>query len=410
MNYLKKLHNLSFSFLKLAEYLDEPNIIEPKIDTNSLHFTMWQSFLSKFFGRKFSKEDILSWMENGLSHEAEILVKKTEPAADRRTDSKKSGYGVLVSRDDIFYVFKDKQSTFGKNENVGQEILIPSFDKIPSLYIYLIEKPKQSLNIPSNMAVKYGWLYRGLSRIFESTTSLIQRISGPRFENFILANISEINKLTELATQAPKFLGAGANGIAFDIGDNKVLKLMQFSDSSDHETQNVLWNKKEFGAGEVMIHGSSTVQLTFPKFKDKYDEYSESTVTLNYKISQKIDTPHLDKSTNEDEQFEIDNAKASLNHIIDPIFSYSLDLSKLRNYHGSQLKSLLETMATMFLDRRPDYYFEDVDDVQKFFPNLKQDWLVKLVADGFYKKMTYRGDLHSGNIGIDRGYFKFFDF
>ena len=410
MNYSKKLYSLSDRFLKLSEYLDEPNIIEPKIDTNSLHFTMWQSFLSKLFNRKFSKEDILSWMENGLSHEAEILVKKTEPVADRRTDSKKSGHGVLVSRDDIFYVFKDKQSTFGENENVGQEILIPSFDKIPNLYIYLIKKPNKSLNIPSNMLASYGWLYQGLSKILGSFSSLIERISGPKFENFILANISEIGKLTKLATKAPKFLGAGANGIAFDIGDGKVLKLAKFRDSTDHETQSVLWDEKEFGSAETMIYGSDTIELFFPKWKNNDDEYPESTITLNYKISQKIDTPHLDKSTDEDKQFEIQDAREALEEILSPIFNHPLELGKLRKYTGTQLKSLLETMATMFLDRRPDDYFEAANNVENFFPNLKNDWLVKLVADGFYKKMTYRSDLHSGNLGIDRGYFKFFDF
>lgn len=232
-----------------------------------------------------------------------------------------------------------------------------------------------------------------LQLLFENTVGFLDFIreleqarnsSGPELftliddpTTFYETNKQEIDNILKGATEF-KFLGSGAYGSAFSLGD-KVLKL----EPSPYRQKIVMSRfKKETKKGKYlpMIYAHGTLKTDVPEEDLEYPNES----TIYYTILEKFDTENIQKYENL--LFKI---KRETERYTEPQLSNQQLLNLIKKNYGPKL-------AEMQADLR-----------------LSNNWLPQLLKDMKNLRNLSIQDFHAGNIGIRRvggeGYFVFFD-
>lgn len=318
--------------------------------------------------------------------------------------SMRSIYSYILSKNSKTVV-EDFDTLTDKILQVNKSIFVKGVGNIPDLFLTLIENQNTGKNI-NKFLLKYPFLFEYLYKNGYNESIIFK---------FIEDNQSKLNNLVSLFSSNPKMLGAGADGMAFDIGNNMVLKLFEDKYLYDKsiESLNRLHKDPTIGNTEAMIYDVGVLG----SIKDPEE------LTIYYYVMEKM-------------QPLSSLAESALQYIVAAI------VSKIRNDFPSELKEIKNKIKDNNKDIENDLDLitrkikllldtnSNVDSflkkIEKEYTTLAKDWFFKLIKEVISKYLTSRTDLHMGNIGFSErevsfskednkfvneksGYFRYFD-
>ena len=212
-------------------------------------------------------------------------------------------------------------------------------------------------------------------------------------------------KLESLRTyfqQTPKKIGAGMDGIAFDIGGDKVFKIFRSDRGYQQAVKSLerLHKRPELAKTEAMIYdvgvlgelkGKTLYYWIMEKMPVTLEKISDDGLQI---ITKLIDlTSHLYETMPHKMKFELPLALEDVNKnekVVDFLktaTAYVLhDLNRRSLFSKDQLKEFESTH------------------------NLNPNWMETFVEEVIFKLMSGRRDLHEGNLGITNyGQIRYFD-
>ena len=266
---------------------------------------------------------------------------------------------------------------------------------IPTLWLWIGDPYGRSEPLSANIAHD-AWLYEAISKTIGITSRL-------DFFNFVTANRAVIDRIRQsFKTANPTYLGGGTDGVAFDIGDGRILKV--FKDQVSYEKAKQAFDR---------LHKSPALAKTEAMLYDVgilgrfggYPEDPKSGQDVYYYIMEKMIPLHtaladtsqvrkiLDFVINEIEGERASKWRQLKLMILDPTKE---ELIK------NEVKNAAAKWATKFIDYDPGAidYIEGALPSLKPKPNLKSKWLPLYIEEILMKYLTGRTDLHMGNIGV----------
>jgi len=286
--------------------------------------------------------------------------------------------------DFIFAITNINQCPF--NKKIKESIFFKGNGKVPDFWLWKLYANKQTQNdnkdivnlkIDSfNIFIIYE-CFKGLYLIDDKSKNDLEQLY-----NYINQNKSKLDRIMlQAETFRPKMLGAGADGVAFEIAKDKVLKIFtnKFAYEKSLEAINNLYQNPQISKTEAMLYDVGE----FPPFKGK---------KLYYYIIEKFETSRV---------IDID----------DDVYDITTMLK------SNKYKELKE----MFENKQYDLLNQLIKDVAKEIANkiqirgldsfkLNNDWKETFVEEVIMKYISGRTDLHSQNVGVtNNGYLRFFD-
>ena len=315
-----------------------------------------------------------------------------------------SGGGTIsshLSNDDVsakYVIISLKRETpkyFGEIDVLREDMLIGE-GEIPTLYLYIIEKPIKNI-FPAELA-HYHYIAEYLGDKFGELAADI----------FISKNKEKLDKLAGQFQTIPKLLGSGVDGSVYSIGPDRVLKLFtsEFSFKKSLEAIKSLHTNLPMAKTEAMVYESGI--LGYVKNQPIY-----------YYIMEKMDpvlNPDSGLSTQSVDAIGYiasEIAKIIKNNFIDKINTMRKIIRKEELSQKSKdiLKRNInlisrQIFSSLHKNEIIDLYKETVDKDKI----LRNNWLFFLIEEIVVKVITGRGDLHMGNIGVNsQGFLRYFD-
>jgi hypothetical protein len=215
-------------------------------------------------------------------------------------------------------------------------------------------------------------------------------------KNFNESYRSNIDKLRHYFEYNPILLGSGSDGVAFDIGKNKVLKIFKDISAFNAAKEAVrrLHLYPELARTEAMIYDVGILGEIYG-----YKIY--------FYIIQKM------QSINDNSYDDLDNVlvnivenvnklKSTLKHIKNEL---KINDSKIRNNLKQVLEPIIDLISNNVNSNLPDQ-LTSIDSNNE----LADNWLELLIEEIIMKYLTSRTDLHIGNLGItNNGELRYFD-
>ena len=255
----------------------------------------------------------------------------------------------------------------------------------------------------------FGFLVEAINKITGITWP---KLTGT-VEKFISDNLQTLNKIRSQFQTEPRELGQGSDGIAYDIGPDRVLKI--FHSTAAYEAaknaMNRLWKTPPAAGTEAMIYDIGELGSIFTPATPNRREF---TYHIYYYIMEKM-TPArsvIDKltlGTFIDLLWETAINNANLKTLSDQ-YNYAViskDNNKISEI-SAEIKKQSGLVASEVKQINPELisHIEQLTAKQK----LKSNWLAKLSEEIIWKLITDRTDLHGGNLGITpNGEFRYFD-
>jgi len=234
--------------------------------------------------------------------------------------------------------------------------------------------------------------------LFQAIKEIMGYFSQDQFSDFVSQNKDTINKIRKtFETALPKYLGGGADGVAFDIGD-KVLKI--FKDNVSYikakEALNRLHQNANLAKTEAMIYDVGVLGQIHGSM---YDATKET--ALYYYIMEKMKP--LDEFS--------DATQSNLQQILDFI---EQNIAGERNSKWLAIKKMIDdpTKSEQIKKEVKNFaikialklvgnkdYANMIQNIKSTIP-LNDKWLLLYVEEVLMKYLTSRTDLHMGNIGV----------
>jgi len=310
-------------------------------------------------------------------------------------------YGDLLLKinEDSFIIISNKQSSqsFKKKDiNIISSTKIKSHKNIPELWFLNAHLPAdENKEYISNNP--YGDIPKYLFEKFEIKNII----------NFIQSNASKLDDLKNLwFKESPKFLGKGEDGIVFDIGDNKIIKIFSSRYSYDHviKVMKRLTDNPEMSKTEAIIFDAGIFHMSSSVFKKPLYYYiMEKMKTTIQSIDDDSDKNLFRDLINEITDIierEIDFDQMSL-------IRKSFNSPKSKNKILGIVKNLKDLINQIFnstsTSKEKTKYLTD-----KY--NLSEKWLENFIEEMIMKHFSSRTDLQNTNLGItNSGELRFFD-
>lgn len=290
-------------------------------------------------------------------------------------DSYKNGgeaYVISLSKDNV-KKYIDSESSDSKYFSYKEEHIIPAKGRIPKMYYAVLDFYNTLNKEDSNYATMFSLFKEAFDFMYLSINEK-QIIDG------IKNNISKINLINSFIKEKPSFLGAGADGVAYNIGDNLVLKFFtsSFPNEKIKESLDSLWSKNPIARSEIMIYD--------------HGEMDFNGQTIYYSIM-----PKLDKIDYDD---DIHKIYFTIGELIMNLDNYG-DLDNINNnLNNPNVMDLIKLIVNKIEIEVLNMFSEDfVNQIQKD-NNFVSTWLAEYIEEVLVKFLTGRGDLHMGNIGI----------
>lgn len=365
-----------------------------------------QRELSDMLRKQITVENVDKWLDNNP------ILNDTEYSYFDAYDER-----LILNRDNTEFLSSSQdEPDYFKIEEVS---FLPGSGEIPNLYKIKGKKNQFSDNIakmvPSDLG-HYGFIIGVINGILNQRNFNIDyTLLGMDAEyvkiavDFIKNNKSKIDSLFKMFEYYPKRLGSGLDGVAFDVGKNKVLKL--YTTQSTHQNNlkyyNKLYDSPEESKTEMMVYDIGSLG-TFNKNMELYYIITEKMKPVNeldYNVMHYFTT--VNNLLAEKLRNELDSWTVYL-----PILKSGTKEEVLRAV--KEIKDYSEYMANdIDLTLRNDQYYERAVEMMDEFEVLNEmpdTWLPVYVEEVIMKALTRRGDLHSGNVGLNNaGYFRFFD-
>lgn len=307
---------------------------------------------------------------------------------------------IQAKKDDRFYIIsKDKKIGY----NASKLFLLQGYSEIPNCFLYIVKE--QKVKSDSYILKDNEWLIDYL-KIYMRDFSFDDFYK--KVNEFAENNEDKILEAAKMIRKKPNLLGFGASGAAFDIGDNKVIKLFddEFIYDKSKQAMNRLFTNPDIARTEAVIYDvghignfvgrpvyyyiiEKTKPLSTNEFgsegsKMKVPEYKLDTM-ISYLVG-KVNDLILDDQT-------IDRIKKRQISLSDKELDVVLDKISLRIIRNGFAEEVTET--TKQLGEKE---------------NLRKDWLKLFIKEIILKYLTGRGDLNSSNVGITPyGELRFFD-
>ncbi|MCZ2224600.1 MAG: hypothetical protein LC122_13325 [Chitinophagales bacterium] len=278
---------------------------------------------------------------------------------------------------------------------LSEESILQGTANIPKLYMYVVfvDEHNTSENVPKE-DIHYAYIYNFLnSRYYHIPIDRRYKF----IKDFINQAKPNLDKVAKYFDTQPKKIGGGVDGIAFSIGNQRVLKIFM-SDYIYKQYLKVLdrlHNKEDYAENEIMIYDVGEIGKFF---NDK----------IYYCIMEKL-------HTFDDDSDEIAEAIGNIVNFI-KIEIIELLTNSINKIDKDKVKNLDKSQITSFMNETYNKIINDhilnnsINDIENEYSNLNALWVKKLILEILSKVMTGRGDLHLGNLGItNQGVFKFFD-
>lgn len=369
------------------------NIFEKKAETyGNLDFSGFVFELNSLLDKNLPKEEIEQWLKINENVLNEYNIKKlTNFYRNRHDDSLEKLVSNLNNGEEYLILIRESYST---KEDIKYTVKSNSFLKgykhIPNLYIFKM-KSSGLTKEPIEASLAHD------SFMVEAINEIIKYKKNRGDEQaieFVKQYKDIINKIRSSFSYTPKLLGRGADGIAFDIGKDKVLKIFQDSYSFNKAKESIerLHKNPDLAKTEAMIYDAGVIGeiLGF---------------TIYYYIMEKVkelpeeSLPNLMRIIN-----VIGKYIKYEKDIFDEIKTY-IDNPKFRN----DIKIKLDVESNKLAEYLSNTYPKDIAKIENK-SDLNSNWLKNLCEEIIFKYLTGRGDLHMGNIGVTNyGNFKYFD-
>lgn len=372
--------------------------------------------LEKLLSKKISKENFLQWLENNSTT---LNINSLPPLR-----FSKIGNYIYGSESDSVEFIISNNNNINKlfphyYVNVLQESKIKNLDNIPELFLFKIKKIiKEAPTFPSNFSLtpnmikEYGFIYEALFNIFKKEEDV--NLEDDYFK-FIKNNINKINQLKNSFGKTPRLIGAGEDGVVYDIGPNvsnnkvfsgnRILKIFKKIDSYNAalEAKKNIHNNPLFAKTESNIHDIGILG----EFKER---------PVYYYVMEKMETI----SEKSEESLLLSNLRIIIEEFLDENKDNTSDIKlyfkmlknnskELLPEHATIIKNNLNIIVNNICSIIKETYPDDILNQFKNKLNLKNNWLELYVEEHCLKYLTGKVDLHTGNIGISNGQLKFFD-
>ena len=388
MNSLIKLIDL---FYKKADF--EAELKEKRFIT----------YMSQFL--KLPKDTLIPWVKENFNLLSPIITKTFGlrgmfyhgDDAYLFSDNNKTNYLILSKTQSII-----EQTSERDDLKIINQAFIPGFNGVPKWWVadykpieFSIEQnvgrqaPVVQNIINKKELQNYLWLLdpfkteRGKNAYDKLGVTSINKL-----EDFILKNKSIFDEILSESSGKPKFLAAGADGIAWDLnnsfkgggsGPGKVLKI--YADSGLSRKNGEFWNnmfKPEFARQETMIYANGHLNtFGYYTITEKIQVLTDMTdltaiKSILYDLKRLVKTDDLLKEL---------NSKHNLNipKYIDKIKAKAKEISDALMNGDELMQEVIKSLESSF--------------------KLRPDWMYTLVLEFILKYLSKRYDLHVGNIG-----------
>jgi hypothetical protein len=338
-----------------------------------------ESIFSNYLNIQITREDLDKWNQNNSKEISLTLMNKPEIRDDILYFNGRTNKAVIGKTRDSILKFVNDDIT------VKKEAVLNSTDKIPKLYFLNFTIDDKSKSFVSKDFAQNDYLvdvFRDLFAVMDIN----------KVEEFYNQHKARIDNLRPMFSHKPKFLGAGIEGIAFDVGKGIVLKF--FTDAFIYnkalESIRLLHDKPELAKTEVMIYGTGCI--------GEYDG-----LDLYYIFVEKVRTIEKD--------YDKKDLKIIVKTIDDYIRFYNDDFLKLKEKY-SQNKLSIKDLKEHIENAKKVVIGRHRDSVELFTvkEKLRKNWIDRFIEEIFMKYITSRGDLNMENLGYtNTGDLRYFD-
>lgn len=296
--------------------------------------------------------------------------------------NKKDTYGIISTSNDF-------------ENNIQYDIIKHGFLKgykgIPNLYIFSAVNSGFTSEPISKTLSPFAFIEKALKNIESLNSNDLIEL----FPQFIQDNKDKLLKLMSSFSYAPKYIGGGIDGSAFDVGNNLIFKIFteSYSYYKAKEAYERLHKNPDLAKNEAMIYDVGILG-------------NFANTTLYYYIMEKMipvdDTMniYLSKIINYIGQY-IRNFQDSINQ-------YKKLLHDPKN--NDKVKNFLTTTSERIEKELYSEHSKEIYNMETYVDDLNKDWVKSLCEEILFKYITGRGDLHLGNLGLTNyGKFVYFD-
>ena len=280
--------------------------------------------------------------------------------------------------------------------------ILQPYDNIPRMWLWIGMYSSKSSHYAkiSNLSLELSheeFVVNAICKLFYQ--SLNDDDSLRKITEFVKTNKPAINRLRSQFEFVPKYLGGGADGIAYAISNTVVLKLFRDNHAYAAAKNAVkrLHENPEIAKTEAMIYDVGVL-----------GEYDGN--PLYYYIIEKM-KPVLSLSYNVQEDLKKIVGRFA-NLIIIEKDSKWRAVKKLINepqYYAAINAKVSKSAIEMAANVRASLSHY-VNDVEGELDEIKSTWLESLAEELLMKYLTSRTDLHLGNIGLTQyGEFRYYD-
>lgn len=350
--------------------------------------------LENLLGKKIPKEDMTNWFANNSN--AQQYLNNSWFNGSSYLYSEQSYSGSKTEN----RIYTKPQSNLSEDE----AIFFQGYGAIPNLWLYNNIVESKTDVISKNIS-GFDYVYNALERIlahYKAKMDFYKINSHELIEFFIKENIDKLYSLQKVIKDKPKFLGGGADGVAFSVGNGFVIKF--FTDVGAYQqalaSAQKLHKNPELAKTEAMIYDVGLIgDISIPKIVD---------LTIYYYIIEKM-TPVLSTDLNSqlDIHIIVRQVIRSVNKFLDKLKNLRSQMADPTNYGNisAEIKPIIESVleATMLTTS---------DNIQKLQKRLKlnPNWLRSLIEEIIVKYISGRTDLHLDNLGITGyGELRYFD-
>lgn len=359
---------LSNKFLKLAE---------ETVYYELLNFT---SIISILCDANFTTNDVKQWATYNNLNVNSFFYTSNNFHKDRK-------YIYSYSEDHDTIVITDKYDNLPEMDMKSERLLL-SYGPIPNL---ILAKGSIAL-ISKDPKIIYENMF-----IVRSIREL-SRFSDDIIIKLLKENEEKINYIRRLCQMQPKYLGGGADGIAYRINDSMVLKIFtnKFAYMKAKESQDLLFKNPNLASTEAMIYDVG-------EFKN--DEYPIYYIIIEFfkNVTDKGNLESIIRHIESTISFIAHRSKFDIKQMSSEYYNKEITELEFKN----KLKLFIQLVYRQLMESKA------FKSRMKIFQNDERpsrDWLEKLIREIIFKKITERTDLHAGNLGINkRKQLRYFD-
>ncbi len=299
--------------------------------------------------------------------------------------------GVISPNSDL-----SKDSYFSDEESYKliYEAKLTGYQSIPDLWLFVVKYiyDQYQSNIfesftPSKEMADY-------SKLLSIISEMLNMSRAKDIVEFYNTYKDNLKKIRDISGAQPKFLGGGADGRAYDIGNNMVLKLFleEYSFESAKKALETPYTDPKAARTEARIYDAGIVG----SYKGE---------KLYYLLIEKMNKI-ADRHDMRDLLYGIVKNINKFHTIVDPLRNKFTQESKLEDKDYAEINEIVQKISSEITIDKSRYKL----DVIKKLNNLKDNWLPLFIEEIIMKYISRRGDLHTGNLGVTNfGELRYFD-